>query len=186
MKVKYCRSMISVIDAPASTSSARHPMQAAVPTLRDHVDDSALGLTHAEARPAAVVLAGSHAQQVGQDPLRRLERGLGHHHRVQPSRRVLRRNPSRAVPARARVAGRGDQVDHQAVGIAQREDLLASTVHRVLGIHSWACRRCHQPGDSGGTVNAVAVVRRVLLRPAGTPRRGKNVRIVDQRPTALP
>ncbi len=46
--------------------------------------------------------------------------------------------------------------------------------------------RCHHPSDSGGTLNAVAVVRPAPLRPAGTPCQGKNVRIVDGRPVVSP
>jgi hypothetical protein len=51
---------------------------------------------------------------------------------------------------------------------------------------SAASRFCHQPIDSGGTLNAVAVVSPLPCRPAGTSRHGKNVRIVDGRPEASP
>jgi hypothetical protein len=47
-------------------------------------------------------------------------------------------------------------------------------------------RWCHQPSDSGGTLNAVAVVSPLPCRPGGTSGQGKKVRMLDGVPCSSP
>ena len=193
MEVKYCRSRISVtwsagvdqllapprlgglvgraegdvVHGAAGLQAPRPPVAAATSTTapaRRRPSRTARG-----PRPRPARRMPSRPASISRG---RLEQPLGQRHRVQAAHGVLGGHPGDAVPARPGVAGRGDEVDDQAVGVAQRQHLLAVAGRRgrvARRRRGSASRRCHQPIDSGGTLNAVAVVSPAPWRPAGTP-----------------
>ena len=109
-------------------------LQAAAPGPGRDVDHRALAATHREPRPVGALGAGPHVQQPGQHPSGRFQGGLRHRDRVQPADRVLGGHPPGTVPAGAGVAGGGDQVDDEAVRVAQRQRRLAVAVDRPVGV----------------------------------------------------
>ena len=111
-------------------------LQAARLVAGGHVDDRAgTAAGHREPGTVGVLAAELHAEHPGEHLRGRVEQPLGHRHRVQPAHGVLGGHPGHAVPTRAGIAGRGDQIDHQSVRVAEAQHLLAVAVARRLGVH---------------------------------------------------